>query len=172
MFVIYVNQNEEAIVERFGKFHKTLSQGIHFLVPFVEKIKGLKSPENHKKYINYGKIKKTQEIFHFPKDSRIFFAKDKSQLKLKADINYQVFDSYKAVYEVDYLFDALNQLCAGIIQSRLLDAPEDTNQIDYLQSLTDSLLPTCNEYCQKWGVKILNFELKQITDTNGIRKNY
>lgn len=172
MFVVLVKENEEAIVERFGRFHRKLSQGLHFLMPFAERLKGLQDPDNHKKFINCGKIKKTEEIFYFPKDNRVFFAKDKSQLKLRAEIKYQILDAYKAVYEVDYLFDALNQLCAGILQSRLIDAPEDINQIDYLHSLTENLVSPCNEYCQKWGVKILKFELKQITDTNGVRKNF
>lgn len=171
MFVI-VKENEEAIVERFGEFYKKLTPGLHILVPFIDKLKGLQDPNNHKKFINYGKIKKTEEIFHFPKDDRVFFAKDKSQLKLRAEISYQILDAYKAVYEVDYLFDALNQLCSGILQSRLIDAPDDINQIDYLHTLTKNLVSPCNDYCQKWGVKILKFDLKQITDTNGVRTNF
>ena len=172
MCIIFVENNEEIIVERFGKFHRKLTGGVHFLLPFVEKLRGLQDPANPKKYINNGKIKTTEEIFYFPKDTRIFFAKDKSELQMKADVVYKIEDSYKAVYEVDYLFDAINQLCAGIIQSRLLDAPVDVNQIDYLQKLTQNVIETANEYSQKWGVKILKFELKQITDTNGVRQNF
>ncbi len=172
MCIIFVENNEEIIVERFGKFHRKLTGGVHFLLPFVEKLRGLQDPANPKKYINNGKIKTTEEIFYFPKDNRIFFAKDKSELQMKADVVYKIEDSYKAVYEVDYLFDAINQLCAGIIQSRLLDAPVDVNQIDYLQKLTQNVIETANEYSQKWGVKILKFELKQITDTNGVRQNF
>ena len=172
MCIIFVDNNEEIIVERFGKFHRKLTGGVHFLLPFVEKLRGLQDPANPKKYINNGKIKTTEEIFYFPKDNRIFFAKDKSELQMKADVVYKIEDSYKAVYEVDYLFDAINQLCAGIIQSRLLDAPVDVNQIDYLQKLTQNVIETANEYSQKWGVKILKFELKQITDTNGVRQNF
>ena len=172
MCIIFVENNEEIIVERFGKFHRKLTGGVHFLLPFVEKLRGLQDPANPKKYINNGKIKTTEEIFYFPKDNRIFFAKDKSELQMKANVVYKIEDSYKAVYEVDYLFDAINQLCAGIIQSRLLDAPEDVNQIDYLQKLTQNVIETANEYSQKWGVKILKFELKQITDTNGVRQNF
>ena len=172
MCIIFVENNEEIIVERFGKFHRKLTGGVHFLLPFVEKLRGLQDPANPKKYINNGKIKTTEEIFYFPKDNRIFFAKDKSELQMKANVVYKIEDSYKAVYEVDYLFDAINQLCAGIIQSRLLDAPVDVNQIDYLQKLTQNVIETANEYSQKWGVKILKFELKQITDTNGVRQNF
>ena len=172
MCIIFVDNNEEIIVERFGKFHRKLTGGVHFLLPFVEKLRGLQDPANPKKYINNGKIKTTEEIFYFPKDNRIFFAKDKSELQMKANVVYKIEDSYKAVYEVDYLFDAINQLCAGIIQSRLLDAPVDVNQIDYLQKLTQNVIETANEYSQKWGVKILKFELKQITDTNGVRQNF
>ncbi len=172
MCIIVINDNEEAIVERFGKFHRKLSKGVHFLIPFVEKIKGLQDPANHKKYLNHGKIITSADIFHFPGDNRIFFAKDKSQLQMKADLYYKIEDSFKAVYEVDYLFDAINQLCAGIVQSRLIDAPEDADQIEYLHQLTQNVTETANEYSQKWGVKILKFELKQITDTNGVRQNF
>ncbi len=172
MCIVFVEKNEEIIVEKFGKFHRKLTEGAHFLLPFVEKVRGLQDPANPKKYINNGKIKTTEEIFYFPKDDRIFFAKDKSQLQMRAEITYRIEDSYKAVYEVDYLFDAINQLCAGIIQSRLLDAPDGVDQIEYLHKLTQNVIETANEYSQKWGVKILKFELKQITDTNGVRQNF
>ncbi|MEI3253800.1 MAG: hypothetical protein V8R83_00520 [Candidatus Gastranaerophilaceae bacterium] len=40
------------------------------------------------------------------------------------------------------------------------------------RDLTRSIIDIANEYAQNWGIKILEFNLKQITDGNGIRHNY
>lgn len=172
MFIVFVNENEEAIVERFGKFHRILKQGVHFLLPFVEKIRGIEDPYNHKRFWNYGKIKLNAGTLEFPKDDRIFFAKDKSQLKLKCMITYRIENTYKAVYQISYLFDAINQLAGSVIQHRLVEAPEDVDSLDFLQKVINDLPDFCTNYSREWGVKILKIKLKQITDSNGVRHNF
>lgn len=172
MFIVFVNENEEAVVERFGKYHRTLSAGVHFLIPFAERIRGIEDPYNHKKFWNHGKIKLTSGVFEFPKDDRTFYAKDKSKLKLKCMITYQILDSYKAVYEIAYLFDAINQLAGSVIQHRLVEAPDEADNFEFLQKIIPELSDFCTNYTKDWGVKIHKFQLKQITDNNGIRHNF
>ena len=170
--LVFVEKNEEAVIERFGEFNRVVGEGTHLMIPFFEKLHGLQSPENYKKILNNGKISLEPDYMDFPKDDRIFFGKDKAQLKLKAQIVYQITDPYKAVYESAYLFDTLNQLFSGILQKRLIDAPDGANSTEYLKTSTENILGIANDFSTNWGVKILEFNLKQITETNGIRHIY
>lgn len=170
--LIIIDKNEQAVVERLAKFDRVIGEGVHLIIPFIEKLHGIEDPYNHKKFLNNGKISLEPDVISFPKDDREFFGKDKARMKLKADIVYKITDPYKAVYEAAYLFDALNQLFAGILQKRLIDADEGTNSAECLRDLTRSIIDIANEYAQNWGIKILEFNLKQITDGNGIRHNY
>lgn len=161
---VVVGKSEVAVVQRLDKFDRVLGEGVHMIIPFVEKIEGVDSETSN--------ISLLPQVFDFPKDDRIFFANDKSQMKLKAQIVYQIIDPYKAVYEVPFLFDAINQLFASVLQKRLIEAPKNTDQPEYMKELTKILVGIANEYTLNWGVKILDFQLKQIIDGNGIRHNY
>ena len=120
--LIIVDKNEQAVVERLAKFDRVIGEGVHLIIPFIEKLHGIEDPYNHKKFLNNGKISLEPDVISFPKDDREFFGKDKARMKLKADIVYKITDPYKAVYEAAYLFDALNQLFAGILQKSLFTA--------------------------------------------------
>ena len=95
-------------------------------------------------------------------------------MKLRSQIIEPLLSAFdtKILIVSAYLFDALNQLFAGILQKRLIDADEGTNSAECLRDLTRSIIDIANEYAQNWGIKILEFNLKQITDGNGIRHNY
>lgn len=170
--IVIVEKNEEAVVERLGSFDRVLGEGLHLLIPFIEKLRGIKDPNNHKRFLYNGKISLEPDSLEFPKDGREFFGKDKAKMKLKAEIVYKITDPYKAVYETAYLFDAVNQLFAGILQKRLIDAPDGMDSFDCLKNLTDDVVDTANEYTGNWGIKVLEFNLKQITDGNGIRHTF
>jgi len=44
---LIVNSDEIAIIERFGKYHKTLKRGVHFLIPIFERVVGLDKTGEH-----------------------------------------------------------------------------------------------------------------------------
>lgn len=169
--IVKVEDNENAIIERFGKFNRILGPGLHFIMPATERLRGLEDPLNHKRFLNSKKICLSPCIMHFPKDDRTFFANNNEQFKIKCNVLYQITEPFKAVYEVAYLFDALNQLIAGIIQKRLIENQEDTNQLEKISHIFSSILDITNEYAVNWGVKIIEFQLKQVIDSKGIRHN-
>lgn len=169
---IIVEKNEEAVIERFGNFSRVVGEGVHMIIPYFERIHGIDDPSNHKKYLNNGKISLEPAVIEFPNDFRDFFCKDKDGFKIRAMISYRITDPYKAVYEVDYLLDALNQLFAGIIQKKLVDLPEETDSFLFLQNFGEECKKIANEYSANWGVEILEFRLGQIIEKNGIRHNF
>ena len=169
---LIIEKDEEAVIERFGSFNRVIGEGVHLIIPFFEKVHGIVNPANHRLYLHNGKISLQEELFEFPNDNREFFGKDKSNFKIKADVVYQITDPYKAVYETVYLFDALNQLFAGIIQKKLVDLADGTDSFDFIQNFADECVKIANDYSTNWGVKILEFNLKQITESNGIRHDF
>lgn len=169
---IVIGKNEEAVIERFGSFNRVTGEGIHLIIPFFEKMHGIVTPENHRLYLNNGKISLQKEIFEFPNDNREFFGKDKSNFKIKANIIYQITDPYKAVYETVYLFDALNQLFAGIIQKKLVDLQDGEDSFVFIKNFKEEFIKIANNYSVNWGVKIWEFNLKQIIEANGIRHDF
>lgn len=169
--IVKVEDNEQAVIERFGRFNRMLKPGVHFIMPVAERLRGIEDPYNHKRFLNSKKISLSPEIMPFPKDDRTFFANNNEQFKIKCNVLYQITDPYKAVYEVAFLFDALNQLVAGIIQKRLIENQEQISELEKIKNIFSQLLETANEYSKNWGVLIKEFQLKQIIDSNGIRHN-
>lgn len=54
--LIIVDKNEQAVVERLAKFDRVIGEGVHLIIPFIEKLHGIEDPYNHKKFLNNGKI--------------------------------------------------------------------------------------------------------------------
>ena len=170
---LFVRENEVAVIEKNGHYNRTLGEGIYFIIPFWENTRWIEADKDSKWYSFFlcKKIKTNQQIMTFPKDNRVFFSIDNKQYKVKCNVVYKIIDAKKAVYEVVYLFDALNQLVAGILQKRLIDANENESQIERIKYILDNALDISNDYAKKWGVEIIKIKLKQIIDPNGIRHN-
>lgn len=192
---ISVNQGEEAVVERLGLFERIIGPGVHFLIPFMERLRGIEDPKNPKKLFNNGKIPISPQVFNFPKDDRAIFTKNNKQVRVNADVVYQIDDPIKAVYEVAFLFEALNQLIYGIIQKRIIEGDSATergegifsaenkpknntekanaeNEILLIKKITADMCETCNGFTKKWGVTINEFKIRRYTDQRGIRHDF
>ena len=82
----------EFIVERFGRYHTTLSAGFHFLIPFVDKVAFTQDLKEH-----------TTDV-----PSQTCFTKDEIQVEVDGVIYLKVIDSQKASYGItDYQYAAI-----------------------------------------------------------------
>lgn len=169
---IQVAQDEQAVIERLGKFDRVLGPGVHFIFPYIERPVGITESQKLFKFFCKDRISLSEQVMEFPNDNRAFFANNNEQLKVKGELVYQITDPYKAVYEIAYLLDAMNQLAASIIQKRLIEESIDSDPIQKLKDISEHILDLCNEYSVKWGVKIKDIKIKQIIDSNGIRHNF
>lgn len=170
--LIKVEENEEAVIERLGRFHRILGSGVHFIYPFIEKPVGIDEPKSLFRFLCKDKISLSDQIMPFPKDDRVFFASNNEQLKVKGELVFRITDTTKAVYEVAYLLDALNQLTASIIQKKLIEVSTDADPVEMLMKISKQVVDFSNEYAVKWGVIINDLKIKQIIDSNGIRHNF
>lgn len=170
--LVIIEKDEQAVIERFGKFSRILGKGTHFIIPFVETLRGIERTCSFNSLINTNKVKLSAQILKFPNDDRIFFAPNHEQLKVKGEIYYTITDTYKAVYEIDYILDSVNQLVASVVQKRLIERDKHLNPVNEIKNISDNILEVCNDYSNNWGINIDRIKINQIIDNKGIRHHF
>ena len=141
----FVPQNRAYVVERFGKFRTTLTAGLNFIVPFIDKVA-------------YDRTLKEQAI-DVPSQSAI--TKDNIGLNVDGVLYLKVLDPYKASYGVeDYTF-AVTQLAQTTMRSEIgkIDLDKTFEERDLLNT---AIVNAINEASEPWGVQVLRYEIKDI----------
>ncbi len=141
-----VPAQEVLIVERLGKYHKTLGAGFHLLIPFLDKVV-------------YNVILK-EEAIDVP--SQICITRDNVQVKVDGIIYMKVIDPYKAVYHINDYKYALIQLAQTTMRSVFGDLDLDKT-FEERESLNAKIVGVVDEAADHWGVKIMRYEIQNIT---------
>lgn len=172
--VIIVQQAEVVIVERLGKYAKTLESGLNFIVPIIEAPRGVAWKITHKgldggsySYIKEKtKIDLRESVYDFPRQTVI--TKDNVSISINALLYFQIVDAKSAVYEIQNLPEAIEKLTQTTLRNLVgqLDLDETLVSRDKINVELRSIL---DEATNKWGVKVNRVELQDIIPPQDIQ---
>ena len=141
----FVPQNRAFVIERFGKFNRTLKAGLNFLVPFMDKVA-------------YDRTLKEQAV-DVPSQSAI--TKDNIGLRVDGVLYLKVIDPHKASYGVENYVFAVTQLAQTTMRSEIGKLSLDKT-FEERDTLNTAIVSAINEAAQPWGVQVLRYEIKDI----------
>jgi regulator of protease activity HflC (stomatin/prohibitin superfamily) len=141
----FVPQNRAYVVERFGKYNKTMEAGLNFLVPFIDKV-------------GYDRSLKEQAV-DVPSQSAI--TRDNISLVVDGVLYLKVLDPYKASYGVDDYVYAVTQLAQTTMRSEIGKIELDKS-FEEREALNTNIVAAINEAAGPWGVQVLRYEIKDI----------
>ena len=141
----FVPQNRAFVVERFGKYNKTMEAGLNFLVPFIDKV-------------GYDRSMKEQAV-DVPSQSAI--TRDNISLVVDGVLYLKVLDPYKASYGVDDYVYAVTQLAQTTMRSEIGKIELDKT-FEEREALNTNIVAAINEAASPWGVQVLRYEIKDI----------
>ncbi len=169
-----VRQSETMVIERLGKYNRSLSAGINIILPVFDKPRqimwryqkeGLEGRSIIIKTI-VSRIDLRETVYDFPKQNVI--TKDNVVTEINAILYFQLIDPVKAVYEISNLPDAIEKLT----QTTLRNVIGDMNLDETLTSrdtINSKLRAVLDEASHKWGVKVNRVELQDINPPHDIR---
>lgn len=140
-----INQGNRALVERLGRYHRTLGPGLNFIVPLIEKIV-------------YQDTDREQVLDVKPQRA---ITKDNVSLTADAVVYWRIFDLEQSFYAIDDIRDAINTLVLTILRSEIANL-EFEETLSSRQEINRQLLRQLDEATESWGVKVMRVEVKTI----------
>jgi regulator of protease activity HflC (stomatin/prohibitin superfamily) len=141
-----VPQQHAWVLERLGRYHATLTPGATFVVPFVDRIA-------------YKHVLK-----EIPLDvpSQVCITRDNTQLQVDGVLYFQVTDPMKASYGSSNFVLAITQLSQTTLRSVIgkLELDKTFEERDFINH---SIVSALDEAASNWGVKVLRYEIKDLT---------
>ena len=170
-----VQQSETRVVERLGKYHRTLQSGINFILPIIDKARPVYSRYERNSIDGTivvtrlsDKIDLREQVYDFPKQSVI--TKDNVTTTINALLYFQIVEPIKAVYEIDNLPNAIEKLTQTTLRNVIgeLELDETLTSRDTINSKLRAVL---DDATNKWGVKVNRVELQDITPPESVRRS-
>jgi regulator of protease activity HflC (stomatin/prohibitin superfamily) len=169
-----VQQSETMIIERLGKYNRTLHSGINIIWPIIDRPREiiwryiLEDAQGRKavRFRNKVKIDLRETVYDFPKQNVI--TKDNVNVEINALLYFQIMDPVRAIYEIENLPDAIEKLTQTTLRNVIgeLELDESLSSRDTINAKLRSIL---DEATNKWGVKVNRVELQDINPPHDIK---
>ena len=141
-----VPQQHAWVRERLGKYHDTLTPGLNFVIPFIDKVA-------------YKHVLK-----EIPLDvpSQVCITRDNTQLQVDGILYFQVTDAKLASYGSSNYLMAISQLAQTTLRS-VIGKLELDKTFEERATINHSVIAAIDEAALNWGVKVLRYEIKDLT---------
>ena len=146
-----VPQSHAWVIERLGKYHATLTPGLSFIMPFVDRVAYQHS------------------LKEIPLDiaSQVCITRDNTQLQVDGILYFQVTDAMRASYGSSNYVLAISQLAQTSLRSVIgkLELDKTFEERDIINA---QVVAAIDEAALNWGVKVLRYEIKDLTPPKDI----
>src|SRR6266513_481355 len=138
-----VQQAQTMIIERLGKYHRTLSSGVNLIIPIIDKPRAIDwhqvivtpAGDSFARHFRTEKIDLRETVYVFPRQNVI--TKDNVVVEIDALIYSQITDTVRATYEIANLPDAIEKLTQTAIKGTGGDPARYLIAIRYIEALKD-----------------------------------
>jgi regulator of protease activity HflC (stomatin/prohibitin superfamily) len=141
-----VPQQNAWVVERLGKYDRTLTPGLSFVVPFVDRVA----------------YKHSLKEVPLDVPSQVCITKDNTQLTVDGILYFQVTDPMRASYGSSDYIVAITQLAQTTLRS-VVGKMELDKTFEERAHINANVVNALDEAALNWGVKVLRYEIKDLT---------
>jgi regulator of protease activity HflC (stomatin/prohibitin superfamily) len=147
-----VPQQRMDVVERLGKYKRTLSPGLNLLVPFIDAVRT--------------KVDMREQVVSFPPQPVI--TSDNLVVSIDTVLYFRAIDPVRATYEISNFLQAIEQLTVTTLRNVIgsLDLERALTSRDQINKHLSSVL---DETTGRWGIKVTRVEIKAIEPPPSIR---
>lgn len=147
-----VRQSESVIIERLGRYYKTWETGIHWLVPFIDRVAS--------------KVSLKEQVIDY--DPQPVITKDNVTMQIDTVVYYQITDARLYTYGVSNPTNALANLTATTLRN-IIGAIDLDEALTSRELINSKLRIILDEATDPWGMKVVRVELKNIMPPKDIR---
>ena len=141
-----VPQQHAWVVERLGKYDRTLTPGLSFVMPFLERVA----------------YKHSLKEVPLDVPSQVCITRDNTQLQVDGIIYFQVTDPMRASYGSSNYVMAITQLAQTLLRS-VIGKMELDKTFEERDQINAAVVSALDEAATNWGVKVLRYEIKDLT---------
>lgn len=169
-----VQQSETMVIERLGRYHRTLSSGINIIWPIFDVPRSLewrfvKTDPDGRTIIRKDTITRIdlrETVYDFPKQGVI--TRDNVAIEINALLYLQVTDPKNSVYEIANLPDAVEKLTQTTLRNVIGELDLD-HTLTSRDTINNKLRIILDEATDKWGVKINRVEIQDIKPPEDVK---
>ena len=169
-----IKQSETMVIERLGRYHRTLSSGINIIWPIFDVPRSIewrfiKTDVNGRTIIRKDTVTRIdlrETVYDFPSQSVI--TRDNVAIEINALLYFQITDAKSAVYEIANLPDAVEKLTQTTLRNVIGELDLD-HTLTSRDTINNKLRTILDEATDKWGVKVNRVELQDINPPEDVK---
>lgn len=147
-----VPQKQAHVVERLGKYSRTLDAGFHILIPFIDRITARHTLK--------------EQVIDVP--SQMCITRDNISIEIDGVLFLQVLDPVRATYGVDNYMFAARQLAQTNLRS-VIGTMDLDRTFEERENINAKLIEALDKASEPWGLKIMRYEISNINPPQSVK---